>query len=128
MPKLTQLTVSCEDRPSSLARIARLLGDANINILALLATAAVDGGFIGLVVAKPKKAKKALDAAHMHYTEQPVLHVEFPNTPGALASLADKLAAKAINITAVYETSVHDAKKASVVLAVSDFEKAARIR
>ncbi len=46
----------------------------------------------------------------------------------ALASFADKLAAKGINITAAYETSVRDAKKASVVLAVSDFEKAARIR
>ena len=128
MPKLTQLTVSCQDRPGALARLARLLGDAHINILALLATATVEGGFIGVVVDKPKLAKKALDAAHMRYTEQPVLHIELRNTPGALAGLAEKLAARAINITAAYETSVRGAKKASVVFAASDFEKAARIR
>jgi hypothetical protein len=128
VPKLTQLTVSCEDRPGALARIARILGNAKINILALLATAAVDGGFIGLVVDNPKKAKRALDVAGMRYTEQPVLHIELANTPGALGSFAEKLAARAINITAAYQTSVRGAKKASVVLAVSDFEKAARIR
>lgn len=128
MPQLAQLTVSCEDRPGALARLARLLGDAHINILALLATATVEGGFIGVVVDKPKQAKKALEAAHMRYSEQPVLHVEFANTPGALGSFAEKLAEKGINITAAYQTSVRGAKKASVVLAVSDLEKAARIR
>jgi hypothetical protein len=128
MPKLIQLTVSCEDRPGALARIARLLGNARINILALLATAAGQGGFVGLVVDKPKKAKIALGAAGMHFAEQPVFHIELPNTPGALATFVEKVAEKGINVTAAYQTSVRGAKKASVVLAVSDFEKAARIR
>jgi hypothetical protein len=128
MPKLIQLTVSCEDRPGALARIARLLGNARINILALLATAAGQGGFVGLVVDKPKKAKIALGAAGMRFAERPVFHIELPNTPGALATFVEKVAEKGINITAAYQTSVRGAKKASVVLAVSDFEKAARIR
>jgi len=131
MPKLTQLTISCEDRPGALARIAQLLGNAKINILALLATAAGEGGlegFVGLVVDQPQKAKKALEAAGMRYTEQPVLQIELPNTPGALGAFVEKVAAKHINITAAYQTSVPGAKKASVVFAVSDFDKAARIR
>ncbi len=131
MPKLIQLTVACEDRPGELARIARVLGKAKINILALLATAAGDTGlqgFAGVVVDKPQKAKKALEAEGMHYSEQPVLHVELPNTPGALGRFVGKIAKEGINITAAYQTSVHGAKEAAVVLAVSDFDKAARIR
>ncbi len=131
MPKLIQLTVACENRPGALAHIARLLGNAKVNILALLATAAGETGlegFVGLVVDKPDKAKKAFQAEHMRYTEQSVLHVELPNTPGALASFLRKVAVEGINITAAYETSVPGAEKASVVLAVSDYEKAANIR
>ncbi len=131
MPKLIQFTVACEDRPGALAHVARLLGNAKVNILALLATAAGEtslAGFVGLVVDKPDKAKKVFEAEHMRYTEQPVLHIELPNTPGALASFLGKFAAEDINVTAAYETSVPGAEKASVVLAVSDYEKAAKIR
>jgi hypothetical protein len=130
MPKLIQLTVACEDRPGALARIARVLGSAKINILALLATTAGEAGFegfVGLVVDQPDKAKKLLEAERMRYTEQSVLHIELPNTPGALARFLEKIAKEGINITAAYETSVHGAKTASVVLAVSDFDKAASI-
>src|ERR1043165_9379046 len=106
MPKSIQLTIPCEDRPGALAQIARVLGNAKINILALLATAAGEGGFVGLVVDKPQKAKIALRAERMHFIEQPVLHVELPNTPGPLAIFVEKVAEKGINITAAYETSV----------------------
>ncbi len=55
---------------------------------------------MALIVDEPEKAKKALHAQGMRYTEQPVLHVELPNTPEVLASFLRKLAAKDINITA----------------------------
>jgi hypothetical protein len=57
-----------------------------------------------------------------------VLHVELRNVPGALRQFAEKLAASDINITAGYQTTVKDSEKASLVLAVSNLEKAARIR
>jgi hypothetical protein len=47
---------------------------------------------------------------------------------GALARFVEKIAKEGINITAAYQTSVPGAQKASVVLAVSDFDRAARIR
>jgi hypothetical protein len=56
------------------------------------------------------------------------LHVELPNLPGALGSFAGKLAVKEINITSGYATTTKGTKKAGVVLAVSDLDKAARIR
>jgi len=128
MPKVKQFTVAVENRPGTLADVARVLGEVKVNILALLSTTAGVEGFVGVVVDKPEKAKKALDQAGLRYTEQDVLLVELPNVPGALAKFAGKLAAKDINTTAAYQTAARGARKASVVFGVSDMEKAARIR
>ncbi len=128
MPILRQLTISCENRPGALARIAKVLSGAKVNILALLTTTAGPEGFVGLVVDKAVQARKALDSAGFRYAEQPVLQVELPNVPGALGRFAEKLAAKDINVTAAYLTTVKGSKKASVVLGVSDLGKAARVR
>ncbi len=128
MAKARQFTVFCENRPGTLAHGAKVLGDAKVNILAMLVTTAGTEGFVRLVVDKPAKAKKALDGAGVHYTEEAVLHVELRNAPGALAAFAQKLADKNINITAGYQTAVKGSRKASVVLAVSDLDTAARVR
>ena len=128
MPKVAQLTVSCENRPGTLAHIARILGDAKVNILGFLCTTSGMEGSVELVVDNVNKAKKALGSAGLTYTEREVLHVELSNVPGALGHFAGKLAAKEINITSGYQTAVKGSKKASVVLVVSDLEKAARVR
>ncbi len=62
MPKAKQLTVACENRPGTLAHLARTLGDAKVNILALCATTSGAEGSVRLVVDNANKAKKALAA------------------------------------------------------------------
>jgi hypothetical protein len=126
MPKVKQLAVSCEDRPGELARIAKVLGDAKVNILSCLTSGTERKTH--LVVDNVNRAKKALEAAGLSYTEADVLQVELPNAPGALGKFAAKLADKGINITLGFQTSAKNSKKASVVLAVSDLDRAARIR
>ena len=128
MPKAKQLTVPCENRPGTLAHIAKVLGDAKVNILSCLGTTSGTEGSVQVVVDNVNKAKKALDGAGLSYTETDVIQVELPNTPGALAKFASKLAEKNINIALGYQTAVKGSKKASVVLAVSDIDKAAGIR
>src|SRR5713226_2935549 len=128
MPKAKQLSVSVENRPGALAHVARVLGDAKVNILAFLATTSGTEGSVQVVMDNASKAKKALEGAGLTYTESDVLHVELPNIPGALGNFAGKLAAKEINITSGYQTTVKGSRKASVLLAVSDLERAARVR
>ncbi len=128
MPRAKQLTVSCENRPGTLAHVARVLGDAKVNILSFLTTTSGAEGSVQLVVDNANKAKKALDSAGLSYTEADVLHVELPNLPGALGSFAGKLAAKDINVTSGYATTAKGSRKAGVVLGVSDLDKAARVR
>lgn len=128
MAKAKQLSVRVENRPGSLAHLARVFGDAKVNILAFLTTTLNGEGAVHVVVDNVKRARIALDREKLPFTEQDVLHVELPNLPGALGYFAGRLAAKEINITAGYQTTVKGAKKASVVFAVSDLETAARVR
>jgi hypothetical protein len=128
MPKAKHLIVSVENRPGTLARVAKTLGDAKVNILAFLTTTSGAEGSVQVVVDDVNKARNALDREKLPFTEEDVLQVVLPNVPGALATFAGKLAAKDINITSGYQTSVKGSKKATVVLAVSDLKKALRVR
>jgi hypothetical protein len=128
MPRAAQLTISVQNRPGTLAHVARVLGDAKVDIRAFLTTSSGASGSVEVVVDNVKQAKQALDREGLSYSEQAVLHVELPHQPGALGHFAGKLAAKGINVTTGYATTSKGAKKASIVLAVSDLEAAAKVR
>lgn len=128
MPKATQLTLSHQNRPGMLAHIAKVLGDAKVNILAYLTTTSGSEGLTHLIVDNTDEAKKAFASAGLSYTEADVLHVELPNRPGALAEFAGKLAKENINITSGYAAGRTGFRKTSMVLAVSDLAKAAGIQ
>jgi len=119
MAKVKQLTVSLENRLGTLAHMAKVLADAKVNITALLNSTSGAQGSAQVVVDNVNKAKKALGAAGLSYTEGMLEHIELANKPGALAELAGRLAKKGINIDSVYATMPKSAKKAVVVLAVS---------
>jgi hypothetical protein len=128
VPKTTQFTLSHENLPGMLAHIAKVLGDAQVNILAFLTTTSGSEGLTHLIVDRSDTAKKAFATAGLVYTEADVLQFELSNTPGALAKLARKLSEEDINITLGYATGGKGSRKTTVVLAVSDFDKAATIR
>jgi hypothetical protein len=88
MPKVNQLTVLCTNRPGTLAHIAKVMGDAGVNILGFLLTTSGSKGRIKLVVDDAEKAKEALESADLTYAEEAVLHARLPNVPGALGRLS----------------------------------------
>ena len=63
MSKAKLLTVACENRPGTLSHIARVLGDAKVNILAFHCGTIAQNGFVHFVVDNANKGKKALTAA-----------------------------------------------------------------
>src|SRR3989454_5559618 len=129
MPKAKQFSVSHENRPGMLVEIAKALGDQKVNILSCLTTTTSGTeGTTHLLVDNVNRARKALASAQLSYTEADVLHVELPNKPGAVGKFAMKLADNNINITSGYATGGKSSKKTTVVLSVSDLDKAARIR
>ena len=128
MPRVKQLTLSHENQPGMLAGIVKVLGNENVSILCCFTTTSGETGTTHLLVDNVDKAKKALAKARLGYSEADVLRVELPNTPGALANFASKFAQEDINITLGYQTSTKGARKACIVLSVSDLDKAASIR
>lgn len=128
MPKVKQLTVVCANRPGTLADLATVMGNAEVNIVGFYLSTSGARGYVKLIVDKVEKAKAALDEAGFSYSEQAVLHARVANVPGALGRFASRLAAKGINIVSGYQTIERDSKKASVVLEVSKLDVALRVR
>jgi hypothetical protein len=128
MPRAKQLTLTHENLPGTLASVAKILGNEKVNILSCLTLTSGTTGTTHVVVDNVDKAKKALANAGLQYTEADVLRLELPNTPGALARFSSRLAQEEINITFGYQTSAKHSRKATIVLAVSDLDKADHIR
>lgn len=124
MAKTKQFTISMANRPGTLAEVARALGNAKVNILALLGTAQGTTSTVELVVEDAKRAKKALDGAGLTYKESTAEEHELPNKPGALAECLDKLAAKGVNLSSICATAAKGGRKAVVVYTVAAEEKA----
>ena len=127
MPRATQLTVRCVNRPGTLAHIATVMGLAKVNINGFLLTTSGARGFVKLIVDDVARAKEALEEADLPYRETVVLHAKLKNVPGALGRFAGKLAGKGINIRSAFQTAERDSKMVSVVMEVSHLGKAVRL-
>lgn len=123
MAKIKQFTISLENRPGALAEVARTLGSAKVNILSLLGTAQGAGGTADLIVEDARRARKALDDAHIAYKESAAEQSELPNKPGALADYLSKLASKGVNLNSICATASKGGKKAVLVYTVAAAEQ-----
>jgi len=125
MAKTKQFTIAVQNQPGAVAGIAKTLGNAKVNILALLGTAQGATGTVQLVVEDARRAKKALDAAKLAYQETPAEEYALPNKPGALAQCLEKLEAKGVNLNSICATAAKGGRKAVVVYTIAAAEKAA---
>jgi hypothetical protein len=111
MAKMKQFTVAIENRPGAVAGIAKTLGNAKVNILALLGTAQGTSGTVQVVVEDVRRAKKALEEAKLAYQETITEEYELPNKPGALAQMLEKLANRGVDLNSVYATAPKGGKR-----------------
>lgn len=125
MAKTKQFTITIDNQPGAVAHIAKALGDSKVNILSLLGTAQGTGGTVQLVAEDAKKAKKAMDAAHISYQETLAEQLELPNKAGALAQCLASLEKKGVNLNSIHATAAKGGKKAVLVYTVEAAAKAA---
>src|SRR5437899_2925091 len=102
MPMTTQLTLTLQSKPGVLAKVARALADAGVNITALSAGDRGSSGKLRIVVNNPGRAKRALRAAKLRANEEPAFVVRLRNKPGTVARVAEKLARARINIKSAF--------------------------
>ena len=119
----TQLSIFLDNRPGTLARTCQALAKEGINILGLSISDTVDHAVVRMVVTEGKKAVKVLQALHATVQEREVVFMNLSNSPGQLASLAQKLAEAGINIEYAYCTSTPAQPSGNMVLRTNDIEE-----
>lgn len=123
MEKITEIFVVLENRPSTLGELCSHLAENGINIEAI----GVFQDTAKLYVKNVNKATKILSKLNYETELRDVLKVDLENRPGALAELASKLGNRGINIEYCYGTLSKKGDMASVVIDVSDIDKAMKL-
>ena len=123
MERITEIFVVLENKPSTLGDLCSSLSENNINIEAI-------GLFLDtakLYVKNIDKAMKILDKYNYATETRDVLRVDLEHRPGALAEVATLLGNKGINIEYCYGTLSSRGNTLSVIMDVSDIDRALEI-
>jgi hypothetical protein len=123
MERVTEIYVILENKPSVLGDLCGRLAEAGINIDSI----GVFHDTAKLVVSNLNKALKLLSRLNYITEQRDVLRIDLENRPGALAELAAKLGDEGINIEYCYGTLARTGGTISVILDVSNIERAIRV-
>src|SRR5919206_729996 len=124
MPKVKQLSAWVEHRPGALGQLGDALAERKVNIRAFMATTLDGRGFVRLVVDRPAVARRVLTKHGWETTEDEILEVTLPDTPGALGAVADRLGAAGISVEYAYVGTAGSARKVNLYLSVPDTKAA----
>jgi hypothetical protein len=123
MERITEIFVIMENKPSVLGDLCSYLAENEINIEAI----GVFHDTAKIYVKNLNKAVKLLQKLNYTIELRDVLLIDLENRPGALAELTTKLGDEGINIEYAYGTLSRKTNMTSVVLDVSDIERAIKI-
>ncbi len=99
---MIEFSVKMSNRPGQLATLSRDLATAGVNIEALAAITSGPEGFVKLVVDDDTSARRVLVDSGMSFEERRIISAVLHDQPGALADMAEALAATGVNIEAMY--------------------------
>lgn len=123
----TQFSIFMVNKPGVLAQVLGEFARAKINVIAMTMMDSVEHGVMRVVFAEPTEVKGVLSKLNMPYNTTDVLCVNLDNKPGALATVAEKLAKNHINISYAYCTAGAKGGRTTGVLKVADVKKAMKI-
>ncbi len=125
--KVQQLSVFLENRSGRLAEVARLLGDAGVNIRALSLADTADFGILRLIVNDVERAVEVLRRAGQTVSLTDVVAVEVPDRPGGLAEILEPLQEQEVNVEYLYAFVEKSSDRAVVVLRFDDVQAALEV-
>jgi hypothetical protein len=127
MAEIKQISLFVENRPGRMAKVAKTLSDASVNIRALTVAEAGDFGVIRMVVDDPEKGHKVLKENAFTVSMTDVLAVEMKDTPGGLYEIVNALGESGVNVDYAYAFVTAKAQKAMLILRVDDIAKARKV-
>jgi hypothetical protein len=127
MAAIKQISIFMENKPGRMAKVAKTLSDANVNIRALTIAEAGDFGIIRMVVDDTEKGYRVLRDEGFTVSETDVLAVEIKDTPGGLYEIAKTLGENSINMDYGYAFVTAKAERAMLILRVDEITRAAQV-
>jgi hypothetical protein len=127
MPITRELTIRMDNRPGSLGKICRALGERGVNIMAFQSIPSEKTILVCVVADNSDAAEDVLDKEGIGYTEGEVVLVKLPHAPGALARAASKLGEANINISYAYSGAESGTNAPLVIFGVTELGRAATI-
>lgn len=106
----THFVVQIENRPGALARFARALAERGVNIVHCAAGGAGALGYANFETEDDAAARDVLRSIGLPFVEGTPITVELDDTPGALAGLAERLAAAGVGIHGLLIVGRRDSK------------------
>ena len=97
-----QLTVFLENSPGRLAGLTRALGDAKVNMRALMVADTAEFGVVRIICDRPDVARRALEDAGFSVSVTNVIAVEVPDRPGGLADVLEVIGGVGANVEYAY--------------------------
>jgi len=123
MERVTEIYVILENKPSVLGDLCSHLAENGINIDSI----GVFHDTAKIVVSNLNKALKLFGKLNYITEQRDVLRIDLENRPGALAELTTKLGDEGINIEYCYGTLSRKGNAISVILDVSNIERAVEV-
>lgn len=122
-----QLSVFLANEHGRLAMMCRLLGDARLNMHALVVADTADYGVARVICDRPHAARGVLERDGFAVTVTRVIAAEIPDRPGGLAGILESLDAAGINVEYLYCFLKPDSETAVDILRVEDPEHATEV-
>ena len=130
---IEQVSVFLENKAGRLAELTRSLGDAGINMHALMIADTAEFGVVRIICDRPRRAASVLEGEGFAASVTPVIAVAVPDRPGGLADVLEALDRNGVNVeyaycfvepsgTAAVDVLKVDEAEAESVLAAAGFE------
>lgn len=120
-----QLTISLENRPGVLARVADTLASHKVNIRGLCVQDSVEQGVVRFLAEPWEEALETLQAAGFHPVQAEVVELQTNSVPGALGLITGALGKEGINIEYIYGTEPGiEGAPMSIIVKVSQSQRA----
>lgn len=120
-----QLSIFLENKKGRFTEVARILGDAGINMTAFTVSENSDFGILRLIVSDTEKAIQVLREQSYGVSVTDVVCLRSPNVPGSLAKAMEIITANGIFVEYMYAFS--EGVAANVVIRPDNIEKCIQV-
>jgi hypothetical protein len=118
---IKQLSIFLENKKGRFTEVAKILGEAGINMTAFTVAENSDFGILRLIVSDPEKAKQVLKSHLYAVSTTDVVCVQSPDKPGALATIMTIITEAGVFVEYMYAFS--SGNKALFIIRPDDLEK-----